>query len=342
MIPGADPNRFVHNRNVALDLRLGPVDVTGIRFSRSPVWETMEAGRTVREPRRQAYHLSWLRAVDVDAVADALAVLAPLTPVGGNQPDFLIPIPAGPTTTIEDDLAAVAATPLDIVVAELELGLRAANAAPRVMAGVRALLADPARSLERIVDAQRACWDVLVRPFWPAIDDLLAADIAHRAAQLATDGLAAVLGGLHPSISWSDGVLAFGGSFHGSAADVRGRGLVLMPGVFTWPHTVAATDLPWQPTVVYPARGVGTLWPPGTARTPQALGELIGASRARLLAALDSEVSTSVLARRVGLGLPTTSEHLRVLRAAGLVTARRAGREVRHRRTALGAALTGR
>lgn len=42
-----------------------------------------------------------------------------------------------------------------------------------------------------------------------------------------------------------------------------------MPGVFTWPHTVAATDLPSQPTVVYPARGVGTLWPPGTARTPQ-------------------------------------------------------------------------
>lgn len=72
---------------------------------------------------------------------------------------------------------------------------------------------------------------------------------------------------------------------------------------------------------------------------PAALGELIGVSRARLLAALDEEASMTVLARRVGLGLPTTSEHLRVLRAAGLVAARRAGREVRHRRTALGAAL---
>ena len=305
------------------------------------MWETMEATRTVREPHRQAYHLSWLRAVDVDAAAAAVAVLAPLTPHGGNQPDFLIPIPAGPGTTIEDDLAAVAATPLDLVVAELEVCLASPVAAPAVLAGVRALLADPARGLERIVDAQRVCWDVLVRPYWPAIDDLLASDIAHRAAQLATDGLAAVLDGLHPSIRWSDGVLAFGGSYHGFAEDVRGRGLVLMPGVFTWPHTVAATDLPWQPTVVYPARGVGTLWPPGTARTPAALGELIGASRARLLAALDAEASTSALARRLGLGLPTTSEHLRVLRAAGLVTARRAGREVRHRRTALGGALAG-
>ncbi|MDN5861758.1 MAG: helix-turn-helix domain-containing protein [Pseudonocardia sp.] len=326
---------------MALDLRLGPVDVTGIRFARSPMWETMEATRTVREPRRQAYHLSWLRAVDVDAAADALAVLAPITPHGGNQPEFLIPIPAGPGTTIEDDLAAVAATPLDIVVAELKVCLASPAAAPGVLAGVRALLVDPAASLERIVAAQRACWDILVRPYWPAIDDLLAADIAHRAAQLATAGLASVLDGLHRSISWSDGVLAFGGSYHGSAEDVRGRGLVLMPGVFIWPHTVAATDPPWQPTVVYPARGVGTLWPPGTGRSAEALGELVGASRARLLASLDGEVSTSALARRIGLGLPTTSEHLRVLRAAGLVTARRAGREVRHRRTALGAALSG-
>ncbi|MGI5130271.1 DUF5937 family protein [Pseudonocardia sp. CA-107938] len=326
---------------MALDLRLGPVDVTGIRFARSPMWETMEATRTVREPLRQAYHLSWLRAVDVDACADALAVLEPLTPRGGNQPDFLIPIPSGPTTTIEDDLAAVAAIPIDIVVAELERSLHAPQASDQVRAGVRALLADPGHSLERIVAAQRSCWDHLVRPYWPAIDDLLAADIAHRAAQLASGGLAAVIDGLHPSISWSDGVLVFGGNYHGATDEVRGRGLVLMPGVFTWPHTVAATDPPWQPTVVYPARGVGTLWPPGSRRTPGALGELLGASRARLLVALDEEASTSVLARRVGLGLPTTSEHLRVLRAAGLVTARRAGREVRHRRTALGAALAG-
>ena len=50
-----------------LDLRLGPVDIAGIRFARSPMWETMEALRTVLEPPRHAYHLSWLRAVDVRA-----------------------------------------------------------------------------------------------------------------------------------------------------------------------------------------------------------------------------------------------------------------------------------
>lgn len=324
-----------------LELELDTADVLGLRFARSPLWETMEALRTLLEPQRQAYHLSWLRAVDHGAVAAAVAVLRPLVPRPGEQPDFLIPIPAGPTTTADDDLTAVAATPLDVVERELRSAARAPRASAAVRSGVAALLADPAASLGRIVEAQRACWTHLVRPFWAEIDDLLAADIAHRAALLAEAGLAAVLGGLSPQVSWSDGVLHLASSHHGSAADLRGRGLVVMPSVFGWPTAVAVTDPPWQPTVVYPARGVGTLWPPGPRRDPGALGALLGTSRAALLAGLDEEASTSRLARRLGLGLPTTSVHLSVLRAAGLVASRRAGREVRYRRTALGTALAG-
>jgi DNA-binding transcriptional ArsR family regulator len=89
-----------------------------------------------------------------------------------------------------------------------------------------------------------------------------------------------------------------------------------MPSVFTWPDVVAMTDQPWQPTLAYPARGIGTLWPPGPRRRPGALRDLPGASRSALLHALDAEAFTTALARRVGLGLPTTSVHLRVLRDA--------------------------
>jgi DNA-binding transcriptional ArsR family regulator len=330
---------------MAIDLQLATADVLGLRFARSPMWETMEALRTVREPDRQAYHLSWLRAVDLRAVEAAVAALAPLVPRNGIQPDFLIPIPAGPTTTIDDDLATVAATPPDLVERELRHCLEGARRAPSVADGVRALLADPRAGLERTVAAQRTCWEHLVAPFWPAVDDLLASDIAHRAAALATTGLAPVLGGLHRDVTWEvgrdGGVLGVGTGMHGDTADVRGRGLVLMPSVFAWPHAIAMTDPPWQPTLVYPARGVGTLWPPAPRRDPGALGALLGASRAAVLATLGEEASTSTVARRLGLGLPTTSVHLHVLRTAGLVTARRAGREVLHRRTALGEALTG-
>ncbi|MFC4947843.1 ArsR/SmtB family transcription factor [Pseudonocardia sp. GCM10023141] len=324
-----------------LELRLGTADVAGLRFARSPLWETMEALRTLGDPRRQAFHLFWLRSVDRAAVAAAARELAPLIPTPGYTPDFLIPIPTGPTTTVDDDLATVAATPLQVVERELRICLTSSRAAPHVAVAVRALLADPAATLRRVVAAQRTCWDHLVRPYWAAVDDLLADDIAHRAAVLAGAGLATALDGLHANLSWTDGVLRFGGTAHGFTDDVRGRGLVLMPSVFAWPNVIAVTDPPWQPTVIYPARGVGTLWPPGPARPAGALGELLGTSRARLLAELAVEASTSTLARRLGLGLPTTSVHLRVLRAAGLVTARRAGREVLHRRTALGATLGG-
>ncbi len=328
---------------MALDLALDADDVLGLRFARSPVWETLHALRTLREPRRQGFHLSWLRAVDTGAIRGAAEVLRPVTPDRGWQPDFLVPVPAGPTATVDDDLAAMAATPPSLVAAELRTSLADRHTDAARAAELRALLADPAGALDGIVAAVRTCWEHLVAPFWPALDDLLAADVAHRAGLVATAGLASVLDGLHPQVAFRGGMLAVRGSSHGRSADARGRGLVLMlmPSAFTWPDVVAMTDPPWQPTLVYPARGIGTLWPPGPRADPGALRGLVGASRAALLRALDTEASTTALARRVGLGLPTTSEHLRVLRETGLVTARRSGREVRHRRTALAEALLG-
>ncbi|WIX93203.1 winged helix-turn-helix domain-containing protein [Amycolatopsis sp. DG1A-15b] len=49
--------------------------------------------------------------------------------------------------------------------------------------------------------------------------------------------------------------------------------------------------------------------------------------------------TTGSLAHRVGLAPATVSEHLTVLREAGLVTATRRGREVLYRQTPLAAAL---
>ncbi|MFF5715681.1 winged helix-turn-helix domain-containing protein [Streptomyces buecherae] len=46
--------------------------------------------------------------------------------------------------------------------------------------------------------------------------------------------------------------------------------------------------------------------------------------------------TTGQLARRLGLSDATASEHAAALRGAGLITTARAGRAVRHLRTALG------
>jgi DNA-binding transcriptional ArsR family regulator len=122
-------------------------------------------------------------------------------------------------------------------------------------------------------------------------------------------------------------------------AGLRGRGLVLMPSAYIWPRVVAVSDEPWQPAIVYPARGIADLWqqaPP----PPDPLVRLLGRTRALLLARLDQPASTSTLAALHGLSPSGTSGHLTTMRDAGLITGTRHGHEIRYTRTRLGTELT--
>lgn len=66
------------------------------------------------------------------------------------------------------------------------------------------------------------------------------------------------------------------------------------------------------------------------------LMDLIGQRRARILRALDRPASILVLAQRMRVSTGGVSDHLHVLRQAGLVTAHREGRYVIYTRTAKG------
>jgi DNA-binding transcriptional ArsR family regulator len=97
---------------------------------------------------------------------------------------------------------------------------------------------------------------------------------------------------------------------------------------------------PWRPTVIYPARGIATLWEEPEA-APDGLARLLGASRAAVLSDLGAPRSTTELAERLDLSPATASHHLAALRDAGLVTGRREGRAVLYVRTPLGDGLAG-
>jgi DNA-binding transcriptional ArsR family regulator len=120
--------------------------------------------------------------------------------------------------------------------------------------------------------------------------------------------------------------------------ELRGRGLVLMPSAYLWPMVAAITDEPWQPAIVYPARGIADLWQQ-PAPPPDALIRLLGRTRALLLARLDQPASTSTLAAVHGLSPSGTSRHLIAMRDAGLITGTRHGHEIRYARTPLGTEL---
>jgi DNA-binding transcriptional ArsR family regulator len=71
------------------------------------------------------------------------------------------------------------------------------------------------------------------------------------------------------------------------------------------------------------------------------LSALLGHRRAAVLAALDAPSPTSELAQRLGLSAPSVSQHLAVLRDAGLVHGSRFGRLVLYARTPRGDGLVG-
>ncbi|OJY48982.1 DUF5937 family protein [Pseudonocardia sp. 73-21] len=313
-------------------LWFGPGDAARCRFAISPLQETMSALLVLKDPARHGWYLPWLREVQPVAAGLDLALLNAVMPVRGYGPDFLWPSPATPLTTIEDDLAVVQATDPDVVAVQVAV----CSALPADVR--RAVADDPARVRDELVAQQWLAWRSLVAPFWDRMRGMLDADITTRARQLADGGLEALVANLHRRASWRDGDLHLLG-FPRQTLDLRGRGMILVPTAFGWPTLgIGPTgDTPASPALVYPMLGAAVVWEP--AERPPAVARLLGSGRASVLAETAVPSATGGLARRVGLAPATVSQHLAVLRDAGLVTARRRGREVLYGQTPLAAAL---
>ncbi|WP_030811797.1 DUF5937 family protein [Streptomyces sp. NRRL S-337] len=324
-----------------LHLHFGADDLLRIRFAISPLCETHEAVRTLRRTDRHGYHAPWLRRIRTTLAGLDLTPLWLFMPASppGYTPDFLGRPPDTPTTGFDEELARLRATDPELARAEMAKSLAGTPGAAESARG-RAALADPARAVQQLADATERAWHALLAPDWPRLRALLEAEIAYRSRQLADGGLRRLFADLHPRLTWSGGTLTVRTrSDFLQTQDLDGRGVLLLPSVFAWPDVVSGFDPPWQPTVIYPARGIGGLWAEPAAGP--ALARLLGPKRAAVLTALDAPSSTTALARRLGLAPSSVSSHLSVLRAAGLLTSRRHGHEVLYEQTPLGLALLG-
>ena len=297
------------------------------------MWELVGSIRALQDPSTAALHLPWVVELRRRLPELDLAELVALAPSRGYVPDFLSPPPTTPLATFEDELELVRATPADQVRREVEARMRTGGRPARL----RPFLDRPRRSVARLAATLEAYWRAAIEPHWPRLRALLEADVGHRARRLAEGGPAALFAELHTTVRWRESVLTVDQAYD-ATVPLRGEGLLLVPSAFSWDRPATITDPPWQPTLVYPARGVGTLWEEGEA-APDALAGVLGATRAALLSALDAPRSTTDLARLLGLSPGGASQHLTALRAAGLVTARREGRSVLYARTALGDGL---
>jgi DNA-binding transcriptional ArsR family regulator len=317
------------------ELRFGNADMLRCRFAVSPLWETHSAVRVMFADHRRPLYDPWI--ARRRAAADALdfRLLRAAQPHVGYAPDFLAPPPRTPTTTFAAELDRVRRTPLDQVAEELA---RCRDQSTNPLAEVLdPLVRDPRDARDQFCQALRIAWSVLLRPDWSKVRRILDDDVAYRGTGLTNGGLDGLFDDLHPNLAWTGSSLVAAYATDANR-DLAGQGLLLIPSAFNWPHLSVITDQPYQPTLVYPARGTARLWT-DTPLPPDGLARLLGRTRATLLAALDQPTTTSALADQFDLGLGTVSEHLGALHAAGLTNKRRAGHAVRYRRTPLGQAL---
>lgn len=317
-------------------------EMARVRFGISPVYEALKAVDVLTEPGRHAVHLPWVRWARplVDRVP-GIELLAGF--VGRDiRPGVLVPVPDVHLPALEDELETIRdADPMRV-------RRFFDNNEPPTDRFQREFYDDPPAGLARLADVLRRVFDVLVAPHWPRILGVLEADIAYRARVLADSGVAAVFDDLHPEVRWSDGELRLSGDGFSpelwplAAKEVvlAGRALVLMPGVFCWPDKCVNTKPTTSGVLHYPARAVATVWE--TRRpAPDALSALLGRTRAELLVQLAEPGTTAQLAGRLGVTAGAVSQHLGVLRGAGLVATRRDGRTVLHLRTERAEALLG-
>ncbi|GGK51266.1 ArsR/SmtB family transcription factor [Streptomyces flaveus] len=318
-------------------LHFGEDDLLRCRFAVSPLWETQEAVRTLNRPERHGYHARWLRRIRTAAVGLDLTPLWLLMPRRGHTPDWLGPPPIGPAAPFEEEIAAVRAAEPRAAREDTARALADTPGAAESPLG-RALLRDPVRMIQQLADLLEAAWHTLVEPDWPRLRALLEADVTFHSRRLAEVGLGGLLPELDRRFAWESGTLTV--DWKGEhVRELGGQGLVLMPSVFSWPDVVSGFDPPWQPTLVYPARGIGGLWAEPNDRTPDALVRLLGRGRATVLTALDEPATTTALAHRLTLAPSSVSAHLSALRDAGLLVSRRYGHQVLYERTPLGMAL---
>ena len=313
--------------------RFGRDDLLRTRFAISPLFELQASVAVLRDPGVRSVHIPWVRDARGRLAGFDYAMLDALLPDRGYAPDFFAPPPRSPLPDVAEELERVRATePAQV---RRELGWRFEGEVPAV---VRPLVDDPVRGLRMLVEVMAGCWERALAPWWDTVRALLEADIRHREGRLAEGGAIELFAGLDPGVRWRGGTLQVDAGTD-AEVDLAGRGLQLVPSAFVWPHTGAMFDPPWQPSVIYPPRGVGDLWAP-RADDPAALADLLGRRRARILVSLAEESSTTDLARRLGASPAGVSEHLAVLRRAGLVEGRREGRSVIYGRTPAGDALT--
>ncbi|WP_107055009.1 ArsR/SmtB family transcription factor [Streptomyces aureocirculatus] len=309
--------------------------------------------RTRWTPSPAAESLAWLRLTaaskrhpvfgDPGPLARAclahpdVALLADLLPRAGDTytPDLLTPQPGADRQgrdLLGEQIAQIEATAQDALETQVFTYTRTHWNRPLLATTRR--IAESGRMQRRLANGLARFWRDALAESWPELRSILDQDIAHRATAIATQGIGRALGALHPDMGWAGDAVTLATSWEGEI-DATGRDLVLAPGVLNWPDVIVQVDTPGQFVLYYPAQRIGA----GRGHRPGRIAQVVGDTRAALLADLETPRSTTELAARIGCAPGNVSYHLSALHRARLVTKVRDGRYVLYQRTTHAAVL---
>jgi DNA-binding transcriptional ArsR family regulator len=316
-----------------LRIRFQREDFARVRFMISPMGETVLSIAALQRQDACSPLARWRDEQLPKLVEAPSRLLLGLVPVDWQPKVALAPI-VGERPLFDDELDAVldfSPRPVCAFLATLD--------SPSLTVRWMPMLAHGASSERRLLagllsDYHHRC----IAEHWPAIRAQLEADIAYRDRLRAEQGITLVLATLHPTIRWNDPILEVGVPGPSRHIDLGGRGLVLVPSAFSWLHPAGLLDGNGQPVLLYPARDLLALWN-APAYDRDVLAVLLGTTRAAILVAAAGGDSTSRLADRLDVSVASASQHLTVLRNAGLVASIRRGRAVYHDLTPLGVQL---
>lgn len=328
-----------------LRLRFSTDDLMRIRIVArpDPMWELVLSIHRLhgRQPASTA-HDDWVQRIPSinDPPSRAWDVLSLLIPAKGNFPDFLTPTRA--RSGFEAGIDAIRATPSDRLRTEVSTALDQHSATSQWASE----LTKADRSARLLLDlALRDHFRRFVRPHWPEIQRHVAADFALRSRHVASGGTDALLAGMPAGIRWRWPILEADYP-RDHEIDLCGRGLVLIPSFFCVGSPVTLIDPYLPPVLVYPVTQAAAERPKVSSRCPHpdqiaALEDVVGATRAQILAALDEPCSTTELANRIGRSVASASQQVGLLRSAGLVRTTRRGQHVEHELSGTGWRLLG-
>ncbi|MFI7277826.1 ArsR/SmtB family transcription factor [Streptomyces sp. NPDC049879] len=296
-----------------------------------PMWETILSLHRFQRRDGGLLVRQW-RAHAAGALPPDWPLLATLVPPAGYFPDFLTP--PQPFADLGEAVAHVAATARATVRRDLVHLERRRLAAPFA----DGLWRGAPRAYERLGDVLTAWHGAALAPYWSRVEEQVLADRARRAARMLDQGTEGLLAALPPALRWRAPVLEVDYPVEQDLV-LGGRGLLLVPSFFCLATGVTLLHDDHTPVLVYPVEHLPAAEPVGAEEHRVSLAALLGHTRAAILEALEQSCTTGGLARRAGVLPSSASQHLGVLRDAGLVRTARSGRTAWHSLTAMGAAL---